>query len=169
MEDFLEYKIYNDFYHEIWALYSLPFWIDDIKQTDTFLANALLGLASNGNFRIYPIPHVNQGNDYLKIIKKFAENFTMIFPKAQCKFNKYLGTDTVVFNLPHSKEGMNEWLEKNYKRKRNIIEIILDALPEIVKIKSDTCLIKRYNKPTRSRKLNNMYWTSRTNNLPMDN
>jgi hypothetical protein len=125
-EDFIKFKISYDSYDEIWALYSLPFWIDDIKQTYTFLANALLGLAPNGNFRIHPIPL--KDDDCLIIMKKFAEDFTKTFPKAQCKFNKYLSTDTVVFYLPQSKEGMNEWLEKNYKKKRNIIEIILSAL-----------------------------------------
>jgi hypothetical protein len=126
-EDFLKHKIQYDSYDEIWALFSLPFWLDDIKQTNTFLVNALLGLAPNGNFRIYPIPLENQGDDCLKIMKKLAENFTKAFPKAQCKFNNF-GMDTAVFYLPHSKDGMNEWLEKNYKRNRNIFKIILGAL-----------------------------------------
>jgi hypothetical protein len=126
-EDFIKYEISYDSYDEIWALYSLPFWIDDIKQTNTFLANALLGLAPNGNFRIHPISMESQGGDCL-IMKKFVEDFTKAFPKAQCTFNQYLGTYTVVFYLPQSKEGMNEWLEKNYMRKRNIKKIILNAL-----------------------------------------
>jgi hypothetical protein len=127
-EDFLKYKIPYDFYDEIWALFSLPFWLDDIKQTDWFLANALLGLAPNGNFRIYPIPLGNQSDECFKIMKKFAEDFTKTFPKAQCKFITYLGTDSAIFNIPQNKEGINEWLEKNYKRKRNITEIIREAL-----------------------------------------
>jgi hypothetical protein len=127
-EDFIKYEISYDSYDEIWALFSLPFWIDDIKQTNTFLANALLGLAPNGNFRIYPIPLENQDDVCLKMMKKFAEDFTKTFPKAQCKFNKYLGTNTLVFYLPQSKEGMNDWLEKNYIRKRKIMKFILNAL-----------------------------------------
>jgi hypothetical protein len=88
----------------------------------------LLGLAPNGNFRIYPVPLENQGDECLKIMKKFAEYFIKTFPWAQCKFNENYGANTVVFHLPQNKAGINEWLEKKYKRKRNIIEIIREAL-----------------------------------------
>jgi hypothetical protein len=127
-ENFLKYKISYDFYDEIWALFSLPFWMDDIKQTYTLLSKALLGLAPNGNFRIHPIPLENHGDECFKIMKKFAENFTQTFPWAQCKFNVNHGANTVVFHLPQGKDAINEWLEKKYKRKRNIIEIISEAL-----------------------------------------
>jgi len=127
-EDFVEYNIYYDSFDEIWALYSLPFWLDDVKKTDKFLANALLGLAPNGNFRIYPVPLENQIIGCLEIIKKFIEDFSNAFPKVQCKFNNCQGTDALVFHLPQSKEGMNEWLEKNYKKKRKFIENILKEL-----------------------------------------
>jgi hypothetical protein len=127
-ENFLKYKIPYDSYDEIWALFSLPFWLDDIKQTDTLLANALLGLAPNGNFRVYPVPLENQGDECFKIMKKFAENFIKTFPWAQCKFNENYGANTVVFHMPQSKNAINEWIEKKYKRKRNIIEIIREAL-----------------------------------------
>jgi hypothetical protein len=127
-ENFIKYKISYDSYDEIWALFSLPFWLDNIKQTDTLLVKALLGLASNGNFRIYPVLLESHGDECIKIIKKFAKEFTKTFPWAQCKFNENYGANTVVFHLPQSKDGINEWLEKNYKRKRNIIEIIHEAL-----------------------------------------
>ncbi len=127
-ENFLKYKISYDSYDEIWALFSLPFWLDDIKQTNILLAKALLGLAPNGNLRIHPVPLENQGDECFKIIKKFAEDFTKTFPWAQCKFNKNYGANTVVFHLSQSKDAMNEWLEKKYKRKRKIIEIISNAL-----------------------------------------
>jgi hypothetical protein len=125
-EDFLKYRIPNDFFDEIWALYSLPFWLDDIKQTDLFLANALLGLAPNGNFRIYPIP--SNRDNCLEIMKKFAEDFTNTFPTVKYEFSDYLGTNKLVFSLPQSKEGMNEWLKKNYMSKQSFFETILDAL-----------------------------------------
>jgi len=127
-ENFLKYKISYDFYDEIWALFSLPFWLDDIKQTNTLLSKALFGLAPNGNFRIHPVPFENQGDECFKIINKFAENFIKTFPWVQCKFSKNYGANTVVFHLPQSKDTMNEWVEKKYKRKRKIIEIIRDAL-----------------------------------------
>jgi hypothetical protein len=127
-EDFIKYKISYDSYDEIWALFSLPFWLDNIKQTDTFLSKALLGLAPNGNFRIYPVPLEGQGDECLKKMKKFAEYFTKTFPWTQCKFKEYQGANMVVFRLPQSKEGINEWLERKYKSKRNIIEIIREAL-----------------------------------------
>jgi hypothetical protein len=127
-ENFLNYKISYDSYAEIWALFSLPFWLDDIKQTDTLLSKALLGLAPNGNLRIYPVPLENQGDQCFKIMKKFAENFTKTFPWAQCKFNEIYGANTVVFHLPQRKDGINEWLEKKYKTKRSIIEIIRKVL-----------------------------------------
>jgi glycerol-3-phosphate cytidylyltransferase-like family protein len=57
-------------------------------------------------------------------MKKFAENFTKTFPWAQCEFIKNYGANTVVFHLPQSKDDINEWLERKYNRKRNIIEII---------------------------------------------
>ncbi len=126
-ENFLKYKISYDSYDEIWALFSLPFWLDDIKQTYTLLANALLGLAPNGNFRIYPVLLENHGDECFKIMKKFAENFTKTFPWAQCKFNANYGANTVVFHLPQSKDAINEWLEKKYKRKQNFIETFLGA------------------------------------------
>ncbi len=128
-EDFLKHKIFYDFYDEIWALYSLPYWLDDIRQTDWFLANALLGLAPNGNLRIHPIPLENQVNDSLQIINKFAQDFTDTFPKTKFKLNKHLGvTGTVVFSLPHYKESINEWLEKKYNKKPKIIRILSEAL-----------------------------------------
>jgi hypothetical protein len=127
LEDFLEYHIFPDSFDEIWALYSLPFWLDDVKKTDTFLAHALLGLAPKGSFRIYPIPLQNQIAGCLEIIKKFVEDFYNAFPNAQCKFKDCQGTDALVFTLPPNKGDMNEWLE-NYKgKKRNIFENILNA------------------------------------------
>jgi hypothetical protein len=127
-ENFLEHRISYNSYDEIWALFSLPFWLDDVKQTDMLLAKALLGLAPNGNFRIYPIPLENQDADCFKIMKKFAENFTKTFPWVQCKFDVNRGANTVVFHLPQSKDAVNEWLEKKYNRKRSIIKIISEAL-----------------------------------------
>jgi hypothetical protein len=127
-ENFLKYKISYDSYDEIWALFSLPFWLDNNKQTDTLLVKALLGLASNGNFRIYPVFLENQGDECFKIIKKFAKDFTKTFPWAQCKIIENYGANTVVFHVPPNKDAINEWLEKKYKRKRNIIEIIREAL-----------------------------------------
>jgi len=102
--------------------------MDDIKQTDTLLSKALLGLAPNGNFRIYPVPLENHGDECFKIMKKFAENFTKTFPWAQCKFNENYGGNTVVFHMPQSKDGINEWVERKYKRKPKIIEIIREVL-----------------------------------------
>jgi hypothetical protein len=127
-EDFIKHEISYDSYDEIWALFSLPFWLDDVKQTDMLLAKALLGLAPNGNFRIHPISLENYDNECFKIMKKFAENFTKTFPWAQCKFNVNHGANTVVFHLPQNKDDVNEWLEKKYKRKLSIIEIIREAL-----------------------------------------
>jgi hypothetical protein len=128
VEDFLEYKIFHDSFDEIWALYSLPFWLEDIKKTDFFLAHALLGLAPNGNFRIYPVPLASQIAGCLDIIKKFVVNFYNAFPNAQCKFKDCQGTDALVFHLPQDKGDMNEWLQKNYiDKRRSIIDSILDA------------------------------------------
>jgi hypothetical protein len=126
-EDFLKHKITYDYYDEIWALFSLPFWLKDIRQTDILLSKALLGLAPNGNFRIYPVPLENQGDACFKIMKKFVEYLTKTFPWVQCRFYENQGANTVVFHLPQSKQGINEWLEKKYKRKRSIIEIIREA------------------------------------------
>jgi hypothetical protein len=123
-ENFLKHKISYDSYDEIWALFSLPFWLDNVKQTDILLAKSLLGLAPNGNLRIYPVPLEGQGDACLKIMKKFAEYFTRIFPWTQCKFIENYGANTVVFHLPQNKDGINEWLEKKYREKRSLIEII---------------------------------------------
>jgi hypothetical protein len=126
-KDFLKYKISYDSYDEIWALFSLPLWLNNIKQTDIFLAKALLGLAPNGYFRIYPVPLENQGDECFKIMKKFAEIFTETFPWAQCKFKEKQGANLALFHL-QQKEGINEWLEKNYLKKLHIIDIISEAL-----------------------------------------
>jgi hypothetical protein len=126
-ENFLTYNISYDSYDEIWALFSLPFWLDDVRQTDTLLSKALLGLAPNGNLRIYPVPLEGQGDQCLKIMKKFADYFTQTFPWVQCKFNENYGANTVVFHVPQSKAGINEWLEKKYKKRRSIFEIIREA------------------------------------------
>jgi hypothetical protein len=127
-ENFLTHKIAYDSYDEIWALFSLPFWLDDVRETNTLLSKSLLGLAPNGNLRIYPVPLEGQGDDCLKIMKKFAEYFTKTFPWVQCRFNENYGANTVVFHLPQTKEGINEWLEKKYKEKRSLIKIIREAL-----------------------------------------
>jgi hypothetical protein len=127
LEDFLEYNIFPDSYDEIWALYSLPFWLDDIKKTDFFLAHALYGLAPEGNFRIYPVPPANQIPGCIDIIKKFVEDFYHAYPNAQCKFKNCQGTDALVFTLPHYKGDMNEWLQNYKEKKRGFFDNIFNT------------------------------------------
>ncbi|MDR2716806.1 MAG: hypothetical protein LBB89_01895 [Treponema sp.] len=58
-EDFYKWEAPADFYHEIWALHSLPLYALSCLEVELFFAKSLLMLAPGGNLRVFPI---NDGN-----------------------------------------------------------------------------------------------------------
>jgi hypothetical protein len=58
-EDFYQWKAPVDFFHEIWALHSLPLYALSCLEVELFFAKSLLMLAPGGNLRVFPI---NDGN-----------------------------------------------------------------------------------------------------------
>ena len=67
--DFLTQKIQNNFFDEVWALYSLPLYAQQTSSVDIFLAKSILALKPGGVLRAFPIEF--GGDD--KLVTRDAE------------------------------------------------------------------------------------------------
>jgi hypothetical protein len=120
-EDFMTHDIGRDKYDEIWALYSLPYYVDNVNQVEPFYAKSLLALTPNGKLRVYPT-NERKGmmpspvND--EILREFSKKLLKQFPeikfrREQC--DEDIAKTRAIFTVPPDKTQLNEWLENVIK------------------------------------------------------
>lgn len=67
--DFLTQNLKKNSFNEVWALYSLPLYAQQVSSIDIFMAKAILALRPKGKLRIFPL----EFNDDKKLITRDAE------------------------------------------------------------------------------------------------
>jgi hypothetical protein len=135
-EDYLEYNIAPDTFNEIWALYSLPAYVEKLSHVKTFYAKSLLGLAPRGTLRVFPqnVALSSLARNYIhekgfvvdpEYIKgyeleiegnEFIYDLKGRFPNVRVKdgwYNEYAsGTRYLNVTVPEDKRKINSWVEK---------------------------------------------------------